>query len=421
MSEVLMEGMMTDFDAQAAARRVMTRCDQLAAISETPDQLTRVYLSAQHMQANQQTGEWMRDAGMQVWQDSVGNICGRYEGSTPGAPALLMGSHLDTVRNAGRYDGMLGVLAAIETVSFLHQHGIRLPVALEVVGFGDEEGTRFDVTLLGSRGLTGTWPEGWLSRPDANGVTVSQALTQVGLDPDAIAQAARPVTDILAYLELHIEQGPCLEQAGLALGVVTAINGARRLNCTFTGHAGHAGTVPMSQRQDALAAAASWMTQAEQMTRESDPYLVATFGTLQCLPGAANVIPGEVRLTLDIRGPDDTPLDALLQRLLTLAQDIAMQRGCTFDAQEYYRIAATRCDEMLQQRLSAAVMQVQGENLLLPSGAGHDAIAIAERWPVGMLFMRCKGGISHHPDEAVLTEDVALALQALLQTVWGYR
>lgn len=416
-----MEGMMTDFDAQAAARRVMTRCDQLAAISETPDQLTRVYLSAQHMQANQQTGEWMRDAGMQVWQDSVGNICGRYEGSTPGAPALLMGSHLDTVRNAGRYDGMLGVLAAIETVSFLHQHGIRLPVALEVVGFGDEEGTRFDVTLLGSRGLTGTWPEGWLSRPDANGVTVSQALTQVGLDPDAIAQAARPVTDILAYLELHIEQGPCLEQAGLALGVVTAINGARRLNCTFTGHAGHAGTVPMSQRQDALAAAAAWMTQAEQMTRESDPYLVATFGTLQCLPGAANVIPGEVRLTLDIRGPDDTPLDALLQRLLTLAQDIAMQRGCTFDAQEYYRIAATRCDETLQQRLSAAVMQVQGENLLLPSGAGHDAIAIAERWPVGMLFMRCKGGISHHPDEAVLTEDVALALQALLLTVWGYR
>ncbi|GAB7261829.1 allantoate amidohydrolase [Dickeya ananatis] len=421
MSEVLMEGMMTDFDAQAAARRVMTRCDQLAAISETPDQLTRVYLSAQHMQANQQTGEWMRDAGMQVWQDSVGNICGRYEGSTPGAPALLMGSHLDTVRNAGRYDGMLGVLAAIETVSFLHQHGIRLPVALEVVGFGDEEGTRFDVTLLGSRGLTGTWPDGWLSRPDANGVTVAQSLTQAGLDPDAIAQAARPVTDILAYLELHIEQGPCLEQAGLALGVVTAINGARRLNCTFTGHAGHAGTVPMSQRQDALAAAASWMTQAEQMTRESDPYLVATFGTLQCLPGAANVIPGEVRLTLDIRGPDDTPLDALLQRLLTLAQDIAMQRGCTFDAQEYYRIAATRCDETLQQRLSAAVMQVQGENLLLPSGAGHDAIAIAERWPVGMLFMRCKGGISHHPDEAVLTEDVALALQALLQTVWGYR
>ncbi|TYL40906.1 allantoate amidohydrolase [Dickeya sp. ws52] len=421
MSEVLMDSVMTDFNAQAAARRVMTRCDQLATISETHGQLTRVYLSPQHLQANQQTGEWMREAGMRVWQDSVGNICGRYEGSTPGAPALLLGSHLDTVRNAGRYDGMLGVLAAIETVSFLHQHGIRLPVALEVVGFGDEEGTRFDVTLLGSRGLTGTWPDGWLSRPDANGVTVAQALTQAGLDPEAITQAARPAADILAYLELHIEQGPCLEQAGLALGVVTAINGARRLNCTFTGHAGHAGTVPMSQRQDALAAAAAWMTQAEQMTRDSDPYLVATFGTLQCLPGAANVIPGEVRLTLDIRGPDDKPLDALLQRLLTLAQDIAMQRHCAFSAEEYYRIAATRCDDALQQRLSAAVMQVQGDNLSLPSGAGHDAIAIAERWPVGMLFMRCKGGISHHPDESVLTDDVAQALQALLLTVWGYR
>ncbi|MBI0480119.1 Zn-dependent hydrolase, partial [Dickeya dianthicola] len=256
---------------------------------------------------------------------------------------------------------------------------------------------------------------------DVSGVTVAQALTQAGLNPDAIAQAARPAADILAYLELHIEQGPCLEQAGLALGVVTAINGARRLNCTFTGHAGHAGTVPMSQRQDALAAAATWMTQAEQITRDSDPYLVATFGALQCLPGAANVIPGEVRLTLDIRGPDDKPLDALLQRLLTLAQDIAVQRGCAFSADEYYRIAATRCDDDLQQRLSAAVTQVQGDNLLLPSGAGHDAIAIAESWPVGMLFMRCKGGISHHPDESVLTDDVALALQALLLTVWGYR
>ncbi len=416
-----MDNVMTDLNAQAAARRVMARCDQLADISETVGQLTRVYLSPQHLQANQQVGEWMREAGMSVWQDSVGNICGRYESRTPGAPALLLGSHLDTVRNAGRYDGMLGVLAAIETVSFLHQRGIRLPVALEVVGFGDEEGTRFGVTLLGSRGLTGTWPDGWLPRPDADGITVAQALTQAGLNPDAIAQAARPVTDILAYLELHIEQGPCLEQAGLALGVVTAINGARRLNCTFTGHAGHAGTVPMSQRQDALAAAATWMTQAEQITRDSDPYLVATVGTLQCLPGAANVIPGEVRLTLDIRGPDDTPLDALLQRLLTLAQDIAMQRGCIFSAEEYYRIAATRCDDKLLQRLSAAVMQVQGENLLLPSGAGHDAIAIAERWPVGMLFMRCKGGISHHPDESVLTDDVAQALRALLQTVWGYR
>ncbi|WP_233979975.1 allantoate amidohydrolase [Pectobacterium versatile] len=414
MSEMLM----LPAAAQAAAEQIMSRCDALAEISETPGQLTRVYLSLEHLRANAQVGEWMREAGMNVWQDSVGNICGRYEGLTPDAPALLLGSHLDTVRNAGRYDGMLGVLTAIEVVRAFHQQGTRLPVALEIIGFGDEEGTRFGITLLGSRGLTGTWPENWLDCQDAEGTSVAQALTIAGLDPLEVALAARPVSDITAYLELHIEQGPCLEQQDLALGVVTAINGARRLNCTFLGLAGHAGTVPMTQRQDALAAAADWMAQAERVTRESDPYLVATFGTLQCLPGAANVIPGEVKMTLDIRGPEDAPLDALLERLLTLGQAIAHQRGCQFSAEEYYRIAATRCDPALQSVLNEAVTQVQGKTLMLPSGAGHDAIAIAERWPVAMLFVRCRGGISHHPDESVTTADVALALQAFYQAVF---
>lgn len=408
---------MTAAEALNAARQVMDRCDALAEISESAGQLTRVYLSKEHLRANQVVGEWMRAAGMRVWQDSVGNICGRYEGQTADAPALLLGSHLDTVRNAGRYDGMLGVLSALETVRYLHQRQIRLPVALEIVGFGDEEGTRFGITLLGSRGLTGTWPAEWLACQDADGVPVSQALTQAGLSADAIGEAARPPSDILAYLELHIEQGPCLEQAGLALGVVTAINGARRLNCAFVGHAGHAGTVPMGQRQDALAAAAAWMTQVEALTQSSDPHLVATVGTLHCLPGAANVIPGEVRLTLDVRGPEDAALEALLTRLLAAAKEIAMLRGCQFSAEEYYRIPATRCDDRLQTTLSDAVTVVQGTSLSLPSGAGHDAIAIAERWPVGMLFVRCRGGISHHPDESVLTDDVAQALQALLLTV----
>ncbi|WP_225182040.1 allantoate amidohydrolase [Pectobacterium aroidearum] len=413
MSEMLM----SPAAARVAAEQIMSRCDALAEISETPGQLTRVYLSLEHLRANARVGEWMHEAGMSVWQDSVGNICGRYEGLTPDAPALLLGSHLDTVRNAGRYDGMLGVLTAIEVVRAFHQQGTRLPVALEIIGFGDEEGTRFGITLLGSRGLTGTWPENWLECQDAEGTSVAQALTIAGLDPLEVALAARPVSDIAAYLEFHIEQGPCLEQQDLALGVVTAINGARRLNCTFLGLAGHAGTVPMTQRQDALAAAADWMAQAERATRESDPHLVATFGTLQCLPGAANVIPGEVKMTLDIRGPEDAPLDALLEKLLTLGQDIAHQRGCQFSAEEYYRIAATRCDPALQSILNEAVVQVQGKTLLLPSGAGHDAIAIAERWPVAMLFVRCRGGISHHPDESVTTADVALALQAFYQAV----
>lgn len=400
-----------------AAERVMARADALAAISETPDALTRVYLSTQHLQANQLVGEWMRQAGMTVWQDSVGNICGRYEGAQEGAQAVLLGSHLDTVRNAGRYDGMLGVLAAIEVVDSLHQQGRHLAQAIEIVGFGDEEGTRFGITLLGSRGLTGTWPQGWLETCDAGGISVAQAMVQAGLDPARVALAARHQDDFSACLELHIEQGPCLEQKGLALGVVEAINGARRLSCRFTGVAGHAGTVPMNHRKDALAAAAEWMGLIENTTQQRGGNLVATVGELRCLPGAVNVIPGEVALSLDIRGPQDAPLDALLAELLAQAQTIAARRGLSFGAEEYYRIAATPCDARLRHLLGDAVASVQGRSLSLPSGAGHDTIALAERWPVGMLFVRCKGGISHHPAESVMAEDVALAIEAFGRAV----
>lgn len=409
--------MMNASEAQVAARRVMARCDALAEISESEQGLTRVYLSPEHLRANARVGEWMQAAGMTVWQDEVGNICGRYEAAQPGAPALLLGSHLDTVRNAGRYDGMLGVLSAIETVQWLHDRQRRLPLAIEVIGFGDEEGTRFGITLLGSRGITGTWPDSWPTRPDGNGITVAQAMSDVGLDASQIARAARNVSDIVAYLELHIEQGPCLEQEDLALGVVTAINGARRLNCCFTGEAGHAGTVPMAHRKDALAAAAEWMVFIEHTTREQTSPLVATVGTLSCAPGAVNVIPGEVNLSLDVRGPEDAPLEALLSTLLTQAEAIALRRGLAFSAQEYYRIAATACDAGLQQALSHAVETVQGRSLALPSGAGHDAIAIAERWPVGMLFVRNHRGISHHPAESINETDVAPAVQAYLQAV----
>lgn len=404
-------------EMQQAAARVMARADELAAISETPDALTRVYLSPQHLEANQQAARWMTQAGMTVWQDSVGNICGRYEGEQEGAPAILLGSHLDTVRNAGRYDGMLGVLAAIEVVHGLHQQGRRLKQAIEIVGFCDEEGTRFGITLLGSRGITGTWPESWLAQTDADGVSVAQAMVLAGLDPARIHLAARRPEEIAAYLELHIEQGPCLEQEGLALGVVEAINGARRLNCRFTGEAGHAGTVPMSHRKDALAAAAEWMVRVETLTREQGGNRVATVGTLRCAPGAVNVIPGDVTLTLDIRGPHDQPLDALLDTLLNEAQAIASRRQLRFSAEEFYRIAATACDSGLQQVLSEAVQAVQGRSLTLPSGAGHDAIAMAERWPSAMLFVRCKGGISHHPAESVTADDVALAIAAYSRAV----
>lgn len=408
---------MTLTQASNAARRVMQRADELAQISETPGQLTRVYLSPEHLRANHLVACWMEQVGMTTWQDAVGNICGRYEGAREGAQAILLGSHLDTVRNAGRYDGMLGVLAALEVVAFLHQHDLQLEQAIEIVGFGDEEGTRFGITLLGSRGMTGTWPESWLSCEDAAGISVAQALVNAGFDPSRIHSAARSAEEFSAYLELHIEQGPVLEQENLALGVVTAINGARRLKCRFTGEAGHAGTVPMTIRKDALAAAAAWMTYIESATRAFSPDIVATVGTLQCLPGAANVIPGEVQLTLDIRSPRDADLEALLENLLSEAHQIAAQRGGVFSAETYYSIPATPCDAALQQHLSTAVSAIQERSLSLPSGAGHDAIAIAERWPVGMLFVRCERGISHHPAESVIEADVVQAVQAYTQTV----
>ena len=413
----MVKHVMNAAEASAAAQRVMLRADELAQISETAGQLTRVYLSNEHLRANYLVAGWMEQVGMTTWQDAVGNICGRYEGAREGAQAILLGSHLDTVRNAGRYDGMLGVLAALEVVAFLHHHELQLEQAIEIVGFGDEEGTRFGITLLGSRGITGTWPDSWLACVDAAGTSVAQALVKAGFDPSRIHSAARSPEEFSAYLELHIEQGPVLEQENLALGVVTAINGARRLKCSFTGEAGHAGTVPMTIRKDALTAAASWMTYIENTTRAHGPDIVATVGTLQCLPGAANVIPGEVQLTLDIRSPRDADLESLLENLLSEAHKITAQRQVTFRAETYYSIPATPCDAHLQQQLSRAITSVQGRTLSLPSGAGHDAIAIAEQWPVGMLFVRCDRGISHHPAESIIEADVMQAVQAYAQTV----
>ncbi|AZI88786.1 allantoate amidohydrolase [Kosakonia sp. CCTCC M2018092] len=404
--------MISQEEAACAAGRVMARCDALAQLSESSEGLTRVYLSSEHLQANALVAQWMQQAGMNTWQDAVGNICGRYEAAQPGAQALLLGSHLDTVRNAGRYDGMLGVLAAIEVVDALNRAGLRGAQAIEIIGFADEEGTRFNIALLGSRGLTGSWPASWLACEDAQGVSVAQALALAGLSADAIFAAQRPVADFSAYLELHIEQGPVLEQEDLALGIVSAINGAHRLHARFTGEAGHAGTVPMRHRRDALAAAAEWLLFIEQTTQAFAPDIVATVGTLQCEPGAVNVIPGAVSLTLDIRSPQDEARDALLQRLLAQAEVIATRRGVSFSHEIFYTIAATPCDEALRAQLTDAVREVQGRTMLLPSGAGHDAIAIAERWPSAMLFVRCAGGISHHPAESVSEEDVAQALRA---------
>ncbi|MFM2486168.1 allantoate amidohydrolase [Celerinatantimonas yamalensis] len=403
--------MNNNWSVSAIGRRLTERCDALAVFSESTDALTRVYLSKQHRAAHQQVAQWMIGAGMRIWHDAVGNVCGRYEGVRAGAPALLLGSHLDTVRNAGKYDGMLGVITAIELVARLHENNQRLPFAIEVVGFADEEGTRFGSTLLGSRGLTGQWQDDWLKLCDVNGVSLAQALEQFGLPVSAISRAARSAQDFIGYLEVHIEQGPQLEAAQLAVGVVTAINGAKRLNFTINGQAGHAGTVPMAQRQDALVAASELVLAIETIARARN--VVATVGQISCKPGAVNVICAQVHMSLDIRAADDRQRDQALTDILARAAQISEKRRVQISEACFYQSDATPCDVTLQHYLQSACDKVQGQSLSLASGAGHDAMAIAQLCPVGMLFVRCAGGISHHPGEAVLSDDLGLAFLVL--------
>src|SRR6478609_8209748 len=284
---------------------IVARIDALAAISEENDKLTRIYLSKELRVAADLILGWMRGAGMSARLDAIGNVCGRYEGERPGAPCLMLGSHYDTVRDAGKWDGPLGLITAISCVSDLNRRGKRLPFAIEIVGFADEEGVRFASTLLGSRAVAGTFDESVLNTRDRDGVSMRDALVQFGLDPDHIGAAARARRELLAYLELHIEQGPVLETQNLAVGVVTAIAGATRLAAKLTGMAGHAGTVPMALRRDALAGAAECIGAIELFCRSDVDGLVGTVGYIQAAPGATNVIPGEVSFTIDMRAPTD--------------------------------------------------------------------------------------------------------------------
>jgi len=295
---------MTRLASDISAQRIWDRCEALARHSGEPDRLTRVFLSREQNTASQLVLGWMREAGMAARVDPIGNVVGRYEGERPGLPCLMLGSHLDTVRDAGKYDGMLGVVAALECVHALNAGDTRLPHAIEIVGFADEEGVRFGTTLLGSRAVAGTFAPQLLDARDTAGITMRSALEDVGLDADAVPRAARRREEVLAYAELHIEQGPVLEAEGLALGVVTGINGFSRLRATVRGYAGHAGTVPMGMRRDALAAAAECVLAVERIAA-SERDLVGTVGRIEALPGAINVIPGEVRFTLDIRAPRD--------------------------------------------------------------------------------------------------------------------
>jgi allantoate deiminase len=395
---------------------LMARLDALSAFTEVQGQLTRRYLSPAHIAAKGQVEAWMAEAGMTVRTDPLMSAFGRYEGKEPGTPAIMIGSHIDTVLDAGRYDGNLGVLAAIAAVAELRDRGERLEHAVEVVAFGEEEGSRFSAHILTSSALIGAVGPELLEVRDADGITVRQALAQAGGNADAYRDCIRPKGEIAAFLELHIEQGPVLEAEGKALAAVTAINGSVRSTVTVTGFAGHAGTVPMGKRQDALAAASEMVLTVERIGG-SEPNLVATVGRIAALPGAQNVIPGRVAFTIDMRSPSDAVRDRAHGALVPALQEIANRRSVEVDVDTYQRNAATALDPLVIDAASEAIAACGQEPLQLPSGAGHDAMIMARHCPSGMIFLRCKDGVSHNPAESITVEDADLGVRALLDAV----
>jgi allantoate deiminase len=401
-----------------AGERVFDYIEKLAAISEDDDKLTRVSLSEQHRQANQFVAARMRDAGMLVHTDAIGNIIGRFEGQSD-QRALMLGSHLDTVRDAGAFDGMLGVVAPIVCIEQLQQRGVKLPFAVEIVGFCDEEGVRFPSTLLGSRAMAGTLDPAVLDECDANNISLADALEAFGQDPSKISSAARSADEFLGFVEVHIEQGPVLEREDLPVGLVSAISGAARYTISVEGVAGHAGTVPMDLRSDALVAAAECIVEIEQICR-SLPDVVGTVGVIEATPGAGNVIPGHVGFSLDLRSSRDPTRDHASEKIFSTIAEIGTRRNVGISWQQTYQADSVTCDPALSAQIGRAIEHSGYRVHSLPSGAGHDAMALAELTDVAMLFVRCAGGISHNPQESITQADADVTVQVLCDLLTGF-
>ncbi|HEX8664178.1 MAG TPA: allantoate amidohydrolase [Beijerinckiaceae bacterium] len=396
--------------------RVMALVDALAPYTDEPGRLTRLYLSPAHRATAEAALGMMRAAGLDARLDAVGNAVGRYEGLKVGAPALILGSHLDSVVDAGRFDGPLGVACGIVAVEELAREGLRLPFAVEVVGFGDEENVRFPTSLSTSAALAGRYRPEWLDSRDGNGVRLRDALAAFGGDPDGIASLARRPEDVVGYLEIHIEQGPLLEAQGLAVGVVSAIAGITRARAGVTGEAGHAGTVPMAMRRDALAAAAEMILSIERIGSER-PGTVATVGAARPEPGAVNVIAGRVDFTIDARAADDAVRAAMVADIGRSLAAIAERRGVALEVEPFMDSPATAMDLGLAAALEEAAAALGVPTRRLPSGAGHDAVAMATLAPAAMLFVRCKGGVSHNPAESITQDDADVAVRVLIDAV----
>ncbi len=385
-------------------------------------QLTVTYLTEAHRACAQRISHWMRDSGFdEVDIDAVGNVVGRYHPASPGQKYLMTGSHYDTVRNAGKYDGRLGIFVPMMAVRELQRSGQRLPFGIELVAFAEEEGQRYKATFLGSGALVGDFNPDWLEQRDQDGIPMRQAMQQAGLCVDDIPRLKRQAAQYLGFIEVHIEQGPVLTELDLPLGVVTSINGGLRYQCEMTGMASHAGTTPMQRRRDAALGVAELALYLEQRARQ-DGDSVATVGMLQVPGGSINVVPGRCLFSMDLRAPNDAQRDALARDALAQLQAIAERRGLQYRCELTMQAAAAPSDPALQKRWEAAVQALGLPLFHLPSGAGHDAMKLHQLMPQAMLFVRGQNsGISHNPLESSTSDDMQLAVQAFTQvlTQWA--
>jgi allantoate deiminase len=390
-----------------AASRVIAECARIAAMSEETGRTTRRFLSPPMRAVHDHLRARMQALGVLVCVDAAGNLRGLWQPANAGSRRLIMGSHIDTVPNAGAYDGVLGVLMALEYVGIAKVQ--QLPLAIEVIAFSDEEGVRFGIPFIGSRAVAGRFDHALLERKDSEGKSIADAIREFGLDPQQIDEAALTET-AAAFFEIHIEQGPVLEAEGLSLAAVTAIAGQTRLTLEFIGAANHAGTTPMRLRRDALSTAAEWIAGVERLACSTDG-LVATVGKIAVEPNAGNVIPGKATVSLDLRHERDSVRLSAVKQLLENAQTIAERRGLTVQHQGQLEQPAVPMDERLTSFVTDAIEAAGMPAKLMTSGAGHDAMVITARVPTTMLFLRSPGGLSHHPAEAVRKEDIDAALR----------
>jgi allantoate deiminase len=403
-------------DIARLGARAEAMLSELGRISTEPQRLIRLFLSPEHRRAADLIAGWMRDAGMTVSEDALATVRGHWRPEKN--KRLLIGSHIDTVIDAGKYDGPLGVVTGILAVQELAARGADLPFGIDVLAFGDEEGSRFRTTLAGSSACAGVFDRASLAFPDRNGITLGDALKAYGKNLDEIGAAAYDPANVVGYVEVHIEQGPVLEASNLPLGVVTGIVGQSRMRVVVLGDAGHAGTVPMRMRHDALAGAAELMLAVEQTALENeDDGMVATVGRIEASPGATNVIPGRVGFSLEFRSSTDAKRKAAIELIKQDAQRMGVRRKLEFAFEPFHETNTTACTPDMQDLLDDAIASLGCKSIRLPSGAGHDAQVMAKLCPMAMLFVRCKGGISHNPAEFASEQDMGLAITALLRFI----